>query len=267
MELTLFRTACTGHHTVAGCTATEGRCRRARFGQIRDIIGNRATGIGHKTVVDQHRGAGAISPARSDDQLWSLAVAGDAEAFGDLFVRHQPAVYTFCFRRTSSWSVAEDLVSSVFLEVWRTRRPLDLDRGTLLPWLIGVATRITGRHQRSAVRRERMLRTVTDQRDPEPASLDTTVAQRVDDERRMTEVLAAVRLLPKADQDVIAACAFAGLDYAEAALALDIPVGTVKSRLSRARRRLAGSGAARDSPEEPNRSGELSCRPQQGSAS
>lgn len=81
-----------------------------------------------------------------------------------------------------------------------------------------------------------MLRRIpADTAPPEPAEI---VASKVDDERRMAEVLDAINGLPKREQDVIAVCVFAGLDYAAAAVALGVPVGTVRSRLSRARRRI-----------------------------
>ncbi len=180
--------------------------------------------------------------AHSDQVLWDAAVAGDAEAFGELFARHHDAVYNFCFRRVASWSAAEDLVSVVFLETWRTRRRLTLPSGTLLPWLLGVATRVTGRHRRSAARYDAMLRRIpADPAPPEPADV---AAAKVDDERRMAEVLGAVRRLARRDQDVLAVCVFGGLDYHSAAIALGVPVGTVRSRLSRARRRLIELTAA-----------------------
>ena len=55
----------------------------------------------------------------SDGDLWRAAQAGDAESFGVLFDRHADAIYTYCFRRTADWTVAEDLTSVVFLETWR----------------------------------------------------------------------------------------------------------------------------------------------------
>ncbi|GAA3858819.1 sigma-70 family RNA polymerase sigma factor [Saccharothrix violaceirubra] len=172
-----------------------------------------------------------------DQELWDAAVTGDAEAFGELFGRHHDAVYNYCFRRVASWSVAEDLVSAVFLEAWRTRRRLVLDTGSLLPWLIGVATRVTHRHRRSGTRYDALLRRIP-AGPPEP-ELAETVAAKIDDERRMADVLAAIAGLPKRERDVIAVCVFGELDYASAAIALGVPVGTVRSRLSRARRRLA----------------------------
>lgn len=64
------------------------------------------------------------------------------------------------------------------------------------------------------------------------------VAGRLDDERRMREVLAALEVLPQRDRDILALCVWSGLTYEQAAVALDLSVGTVRSRLSRARRRL-----------------------------
>ena len=63
-------------------------------------------------VVEQHL----------DRELWRRAVAGDAEAFGQLFDLHAKAVYNFCFRRLADWAMAEDMTSAVFLEAWRRRR-------------------------------------------------------------------------------------------------------------------------------------------------
>ncbi|MFN8046595.1 MAG: RNA polymerase sigma factor [Dermatophilaceae bacterium] len=176
---------------------------------------------------------------RTDQALWDASVAGDADAFGELFTRHHEAVYTYCFRRVSSWASAEDLMSTTFLETWRTRRPMTLDTGSLRPWLIGVATRVAHRHHRSVARQVGLAArvagtTVSATQDP-----SDDIAARLDDERAMAEVLSVVATLPQREQDVLAVCVFAGLDYASAAAALGIPVGTVRSRLSRARQRLS----------------------------
>src|SRR5512139_1153790 len=178
------------------------------------------------------------SPATvSDQRLWDAAVGGDATAFGELFARHHKAVYNFCFRRVGSWAQAEDLVSVVFLEAWRRRRALELESGSLLPWLVGIATRVTNHQWRSSVRHRAALRRIP--ADPQPVDPADAAADRVDDERRMAAILTVIRRLPRREQDVLAACVFGGLDYARAAAALGIPVGTVRSRLSRARTRLA----------------------------
>jgi RNA polymerase sigma factor (sigma-70 family) len=171
----------------------------------------------------------------TDAELWRRAVAGEPDAFGILFERHARSVYNYLFRRTADWALAEDLTSVVFLEAWRKRNELRLDHETALPWLFGVATNVLRSRRRAQRRHRAALERLP--REREPGFADDANA-RLDDERRMRPVLRSVAALPKREQDVIALCAWADLSYEEAALALGVPVGTVRSRLSRARRRL-----------------------------
>lgn len=171
----------------------------------------------------------------TDSQLWRDAVAGDAQAFGVLFERHARAVYVFCFRRTADWSLAEDLTSVVFLEAWRRRAQVRLVRESALPWLLGVATNVVLNARRSLRRHRAALERLPREQEPDFAD---DVAERLDDERHMRSLLHALAALPRRERDVLALCRFAGLSYEEAAVALGIPVGTVRSRLSRARARL-----------------------------
>jgi RNA polymerase sigma factor (sigma-70 family) len=184
-----------------------------------------------------------LDGALDDSVLWSRSRAGDAEAFGLLFERHARTVYNYCFRRVGDWSVAEDLVSVVFLEAWR-RRDKELPSGMVVPWLLGVATNVVRNRRRSERRYAVALSRVPRPR-PEPGYAAEADA-RLDDERQMKRVLALVSRLPRHEQDVLVLCAFSGLSYEDAALALQIPIGTVRSRLSRARVRFreldAGSG-------------------------
>jgi RNA polymerase sigma-70 factor, ECF subfamily len=159
----------------------------------------------------------------------------DPAMFGTLFERHGRAVYNYCFRQTADWSAAEDLTSIVFLEAWRRRKEVRIHGDTLLPWLYGVATNVLRNRSRSLRRyRSALVRMPVDHEIDFADDAD----ERIDDERQMRRVLDAVRLLPKRDQDVLALCVWSELSYEEAAVALDVPVGTVRSRLSRARRRL-----------------------------
>ncbi|MCU1678453.1 MAG: polymerase, sigma-24 subunit, subfamily [Frankiales bacterium] len=198
----------------------------------------------------------------SDAELWELAPS-DPRAFGALFSRHSDAVYNHCFRRTGSWSVAEDLTSVVFLEAWRRRRDVALSGDSILPWLLAVANN-AARNQARSLRRHRNLLEKLPRPLVEP-DLSEAADARIDDERQMQEILAVFNELPRHEQDVLALCAWSELDYVSAAVALQIPVGTVRSRLSRARAHLRqlmsqlaeldlrDSGATSDSAVDPDR--------------
>lgn len=170
----------------------------------------------------------------TDGALWRQAAAGSTPSFGALFDRHARAVYNYCFRRVGDWALAEDLMSIVFLEAWRKRRGLVLSGESVLPWLLGVATNVV-RNQRRALRRFDAALTRLPKGDYQHDFADEIV-DRLDDERRMQAILRAVRRLPQRQQEVLALCAWSGLTYEEAAIALNVPIGTVRSRLSRARK-------------------------------
>jgi len=173
----------------------------------------------------------------SDRDLWAAAVAGDGEAFGVLFDRHREPVRAYCARRTGSLDTADDLVSVVFLEAWRGRRAVELVHDSALPWLYGIAGNTVRQQTRTALRHRRLLARLP-REDPKPDHADLVNA-RLDDQRHLAELAAALRTLRRADQEVLLLCLWQGLDTASAAVALGVPTGTVKSRLSRARARLA----------------------------
>ena len=160
----------------------------------------------------------------------------DPDALAELFDRHADRIYNHCFRATGDWAEAEDAVSAVFLEVWRHRHGVQLHDGSALPWLYGVATNVCRNLTRSRRRRTRALAALP------PPAFEPDHAERVTDRlgstALMREVLTAIQSLPERDREVLALVAWAGLTYEQAAAALDVPVGTVRSRLSRARARL-----------------------------
>jgi RNA polymerase sigma factor (sigma-70 family) len=173
----------------------------------------------------------------TDRELWARAVGGDREAFGVIFDRHAQAVYNHLFRRTADWAEAEDLTSAVFLAAWRRRAEIELDRDSALPWLLGVANRSLSNTRRRLRRAEALFHRLVVQDEPVRDHADEA-AERVDDERRMSEVRRAVARLPKHEREVVELCVWSGLDQQAAATALGVAVGTVKSRLFRARKRL-----------------------------
>jgi RNA polymerase sigma factor (sigma-70 family) len=171
----------------------------------------------------------------TDAALWQRAANGDTAAFGTIFERHARTVYNYCFRRTGNWAQAEELTAIVFLEAWRRRTQVQLERDEAIPWLLGVATNVLRNLRRSQRRHRAALDRLPRER---VADFAADVDARLDDERQMRATLRAIGKLPRSDQDVLALCVWEELTYEQAALALAIPVGTVRSRLSRARARL-----------------------------
>jgi RNA polymerase sigma-70 factor (ECF subfamily) len=163
--------------------------------------------------------------------------AGDPEALAALFDRYGDRIYNHCFRATGDWGEAEDATSTVFLEVWRHRRRVRAHDDSALPWLYGVATNVCRNLTRS---RRRRLRGIGALPPPEPVPDHAEqVTDRIDSTARMAAVLDAIDDLPAREREVLGLVAWSGLSYEQAAAALDVPVGTVRSRLSRARARLA----------------------------
>ncbi|HEY2076790.1 MAG TPA: sigma-70 family RNA polymerase sigma factor [Streptosporangiaceae bacterium] len=183
----------------------------------------------------------AANTRYGDAALWQAAAAGEHAAFGQLFDRHATAVYNYLYRRSADWSAAEDLTAAVFLQAWRRRREVVFDRDSALPWLLGVArlqlrnaTRSRARYLAALSRVGRQA--LTEVTHADPADL---VARRLDDAQQVRELRAAIARLPRQQREVIELCVYAGLDQQAAALSLGVSVSTVKSRLHRARQRLA----------------------------
>jgi RNA polymerase sigma factor (sigma-70 family) len=195
--------------------------------------GDRGSGE-HATPTEPVRD-GAVGSGLPDAQLWELSKT-DPEAFGVVFERHAQRVFGYCARRTADLSQAEDLTSVVFLQAWATRHRVRLVEDSALPWLLGVALNVLRNSARSVRRYEAALTRLP----PSDAVEDPAerVAGRVDAERRLVEALAAMHVLRPTEREVAQLVWWSGLSYAEAAVALDVPVGTVRSRLSRARARI-----------------------------
>jgi RNA polymerase sigma factor (sigma-70 family) len=181
-------------------------------------------------------------PASTDIELLARAERGEADAFGVLFERHGPAVLQFCFRRTADAALAEDLTSIVFLEAWRKRGRLQLFQESARPWLLGVALNVVRSQYRTQRRHSDALARLPAPAPAEPES-DRAIA-RIDAEREMRVVLDTVSKLNRREREVLELCVWAELSPEEAASSLGISVGAVRSRLSRARRRLAVLGPA-----------------------
>ena len=177
----------------------------------------------------------------SDQDLWQECVAGNADAFGALFDRHADAVFRYCLSRCGSWHDAEELASITFLEAWRQRNRLKLERDSVLPWLLGVATNANRNRARAAKRHAAFLARLphSDSRHGEhEADHAEAIATRLDAERSVRDLLATTEGLSDGERDVVILCLLNGIGQDEAATTLGIRAGTVKSRLHRARVKL-----------------------------
>ncbi|MES5824345.1 RNA polymerase sigma factor [Streptomyces sp. RG80] len=172
-----------------------------------------------------------------DTNLRKRIRAGDHDAFGDLFDAYARSVYNHAYRLTGEWTTAEDVVSLTFLDAWRLRDRVDEEGGSLRPWLLGIATNVTRNTRRAARRHAAAVARLP--RDETVRDFADEVAGRLDDAAQLAVVGEALRRLRRAEREVLALCVWAGLDYAAAASALGVPVGTVRSRLSRARTKLS----------------------------
>ena len=92
-----------------------------------------------------------------DAELWELS-ASDPEAFGEIFRRHARSVFAICYWRTGDATIAEDVTSVVFLEAWRRRDQVVLEKRSALPWLLGVANHTSRNASRSLRRYTKALR-------------------------------------------------------------------------------------------------------------
>jgi len=189
----------------------------------------------------------AILPAAlTDERLWSLIREGDGEAFGVLYDRHRHRIFAHSLRLVGSSAEAEDVTAMVFLETWRLRARVRVTEGAVIGWLMITANNIARNHLRARWRYQRMLTGLPRETETEDPSELAEAAIHSDQARRALH--AGFRLLKARDQDVLTACVLEELSMAEAAILLRIPVGTVKSRLARAKQHLAALVEADDSP-------------------
>lgn len=193
----------------------------------------------------------------SDAELLRLTLAGDEAAFTSLFRRRQGGVYRFALHMSGSEAVAEDVVQEVFIVLMRDGRNFDPSRGSVAAYLYGIARN----HVLRVFERERALVPLAAENgeggDAPRADLvsaddplgDLTRGEMIEKLRQ------AVLALPEHYREVVVLCELQELSYAEAAAALDCAVGTVRSRLHRARAMLSAKLRERRSREEAAREG------------
>jgi RNA polymerase sigma factor (sigma-70 family) len=160
----------------------------------------------------------------------------DPVRFGLIFDRHATVLHRYLVRRLGP-DEADGMVGEIFRIAFEKRTTYDLERSLARPWLYGIATNLVAKHRRGEARRMHAMARLAAHRLP-PLDLADRVSAVVDASDRWRGVAEAVTSLPEPERDALVLHVWEGLSYEEVADALGIPVGTVRSRLNRARRRL-----------------------------
>jgi RNA polymerase sigma-70 factor (ECF subfamily) len=174
------------------------------------------------------------SAAHSDDQLLRLISSGDEAGFLAFYRRHQGAVYRFAMQMSGKTEIAEEVTQDVFMVVMGSARQYDAGRGSAAAFLYGIARNFVMR----CLERERQYIALLDDPESERAEPPSTEQNVLDDltrTERIESLRRAVLALPPAYREVVVLCDLEEMDYADAAGALGCAVGTVRSRLHRAR--------------------------------
>jgi RNA polymerase sigma-70 factor, ECF subfamily len=179
-----------------------------------------------------------------DAELIQRSLA-DPEQFAVLFRRHAAVIQRYVTRRIGPHA-ADDVVAETFLAAFRQRGSFRAaGSGDALPWLYGIATNLVRRHWRTEVQQLRVLaRTGAD---PVVADFAPRVDESVSAASANAALAAGLAALPAAQRDALLLVAWGGLTYEQVAAATGVPLGTVQSRISRARRRLRAALAEFDS--------------------
>jgi RNA polymerase sigma factor (sigma-70 family) len=191
------------------------------------------------TAVDER-----LAVSGRDDAALVVQSLTEPNLFGEIYQRHVDRIHRYLSRRIGT-ALADDLAAETFLAAFRSRHSFDPATGDVLPWLFGIATNLLRRHRRHERAQYRTW---------ERVGVDPVVAHSHD--QAVTDRVAAASLVPRLagvlarltakERDVLLLVVWAGLTYEQTAAACAVPIGTVRSRLNRARRRLRAALASQE---------------------
>ncbi len=176
-------------------------------------------------------------PSGTPDPDYSLLIRlrkGDEQAFLELYRKRQAALYRFALHMGGSATAAEDVVQEVFLALLKQDCGFDPERGTLSGYLYGIARKLVLR-QMERGRGDIPLESEAEDAAPAELAITDDVLGRLTHREGIEALQRAVLTLPRRYREVVVLCDLEEVDYAEAALVLGCPIGTVRSRLHRAR--------------------------------
>ena len=158
---------------------------------------------------------------------------GEPEAFGAIYDRHAPALLRFLSRRAGA-RIAEGLVGELFRIAFERRKTFDTSRSSALPWLYGIGSNLLLKHRRDEARRLRANARMA----ADDAVDGRSSARAIEARLLFPRVADAIEALPDDEREALLLFAWEELPYQSMAEALDLPIGTVRSRLNRARAHL-----------------------------
>lgn len=192
-----------------------------------------------RAIGDDRRMTARLATS-SDEELLRLMMAGDAEAFETLYDRRQAAIYRFALRMSGSKAAAEDVTQDVFIALMRDSNQFDESRGSVAAYLYGMARHRVLRR----IERDKAFISIAEDNDEEDASAGERFVAEDDPlveltrSRMIDAVRQAILALPPRYREVVVLCSLHEMNYEQAAEIIGCPVGTVRSRLHRARAML-----------------------------
>lgn len=162
--------------------------------------------------------------------------------FAELFDRHARVIAAFAARRVGS-DAAEDVLSDTMLVAFRRRRDFDTSWESAKPWLLGIASRVIKKHRADEARQWRSFEASAARVDHSSDGAIEAAADRTDASAAVRALAPRIAALAARDRETLLLYAWGDLTYDEIAVALGVPVGTVRSRLNRVRRKLAPPGS------------------------
>jgi RNA polymerase sigma-70 factor, ECF subfamily len=194
---------------------------------------------------------GQRSNPESDTDLYRAVAQGSGEAMATIYQRHGPLIYRFSLRISQDQSIAEEVTQDVFLALLRQSDRFDPARAALSTWLCGIARRLVWKQLE---RRQRHLLIDLPEESGEAESLEGDPDVTLSRNEAVAAVQRGLDTLPVQLKEVIVLCEFEEMKYEDAALVVGVPVGTIRSRLHRAKARLALAlgGAAMNTSKENN---------------
>jgi RNA polymerase sigma factor (sigma-70 family) len=213
-------------------------------GMLRDLAeeepANESSLAASQAHMNESRHTDLAGPAALSDAAIIERSVAVPECFAEIFDRHAEGIYRYAARRLGQQAAA-DVMSEVFLAAFRNRRRYDTGRDDARPWLYGIAINVISQYQRTQRRHARVLAIVSD--GPATDVVADEALDRVTATQLLPRIMRVLDKLSDSDRELVLLVAWAELSYQQAAQALGIPLGTVRSRLHRIRvklRRAAG---------------------------